>query len=164
MGDPRTIADLYRQHGQGLFSVALAILRDPAASEDAVHDAIARLLDRPRVDGDPVAYMYAAVRNAARDLLRRRAVRKADQVHDAIFDAAQLQEWSGEPGSEMRRVLAAAIETLPPEQQEVLIMRAIGRLGFEQIASAIGAPVGTVASRYSRGVQALRSQLEEVVR
>ena len=41
-------------------------------------------------------------------------------------------------------------------------MRALGRLGFEQIATVTGLPLGTVASRYSRGVQALRNRLQEV--
>jgi len=164
MPDARTIADLYRQHSQGLFSVAYSILRESATAEDAVHDAITRLLDRRLVDGDPVAYMYASVRNAARDLLRRRAVRHAEPMSDTLFDVSQLDEWSNEEGDDLRRTLSAAVDSLPPEQQEVLLMRAIGRIGFEQIATAIGAPLGTVASRYSRGVEALRHQLQEVVR
>jgi len=162
MPPDRLIADLYRQHAQGLFSVALAIVRDAAIAEDAVHDAVSRVLDRGTIDGDAVAYLYASVRNAARDLLRRRRVRRAEPIDDRIFDPA----WTSEPGlscdQELRHALAGAIESLPPEQQEVLLMRAVGRLGFEQIAAAIGAPLGTVASRYSRGVDALRHQLQEV--
>jgi len=159
----RTIADLYRQHAQALFGVALSVLRDASAAEDAVHDAVSRVLERGRINGDTTAYLYASVRNAARDALRRRRVRMAESVDEGLIDA----DWSDEPafGSEndMRRVLSEALESLPPEQQEVLLMRAVGRLGFEQIAAAIGAPLGTVASRYSRGVEALRGQLQEVV-
>ena len=163
MAPNRLIADLYRQHAQGLFSVALSVLRDASAAEDAVHDAVSRVLDRGQIDGDAVAYLYASVRNAARDLMRRRRVRQADPIDDGLFDPA----WTAETGmaheGELRRVLAEALASLPAEQQEVLLMRAVGRLGFEQIAAAIGAPLGTVASRYSRGVNALRDQLQEVV-
>lgn len=163
MTPDRLIADLYRQHSQGLFSVALAILRDASAAEDAVHDAVSRVLDRGRIDGDAVAYLYASVRNAARDLLRRRRVRRAESIDDGLFDPSWSSAAGLEQSEELRHSLASALEMLPPEQQEVLLMRAVGRLGFEQIAAAIGAPLGTVASRYSRGVEALRHQLQEVV-
>lgn len=163
MTSEQLIADLYRRHAQGLFSVALAVLRDAAAAEDAVHDAVSRLLDRRDVRSDPVAYLYASVRNAARDLLRRRRVRRAETIEDDLFDRTPTGPDDAGAAGELRRELCAAIEMLPPEQQEVLLMRAVGRLGFEQIAAAIGAPLGTVASRYARGVQALRHQLQEVV-
>lgn len=162
MASERLIADLYKQHAQGLFSVALSILRDTAAAEDAVHDAVSRLLDRRRGESDPVAYLYASVRNAARDLLRRRKVRSAAPIDDSLFDEDLLPTGVTVSDRELRAALTHAIDTLPPEQQEVLLMRAVGRLGFEQIAAAIGAPLGTVASRYSRGVEALRGQLQEV--
>lgn len=164
MPHARLIADLYRQHSQGLFSVALAILRDASAAEDAIHDAVSRLLDRGRIDGDPVAYLYASVRNAARDLFRRRRVRSAGRIEDSLFDPEEIAASARVSDEDLRSTLGAAIESLPAEQQEVLLMRAVGRLGFEQIAVAIGAPLGTVASRYSRGVEALRNQLQEVVR
>ncbi|MBM4112367.1 MAG: sigma-70 family RNA polymerase sigma factor [Phycisphaerae bacterium] len=158
------IAELYRQHAQGLFSVAMTVLHDSSLAEDAVHDAVSRLLDDRRIDGDPVAYLYASVRNAARDLGRRRSVRRADSISEGLFDPSLSTEGWNEPSSDLRRTLAEAVDALPPEQQEVLVMRAVGRLGFEQIATAIGVPLGTVASRYSRGVGALRQQLQEVVR
>lgn len=169
MRHPRTmtgaplIADLYRQHAQGLFSIAMTVLHDASLAEDAVHDAVGRLLDNRRIQGDPVAYLYASVRNAARDLSRRRSVRRAETIHEGLFEPGSSADGWKESSSDLRRTLAAAVETLPAEQQEVLLMRAIGRLGFEQIAAAIGAPLGTVASRYSRGVEALRQQLQEVV-
>ncbi|MBX3354887.1 MAG: sigma-70 family RNA polymerase sigma factor [Phycisphaeraceae bacterium] len=163
MARDRQIAELYRQHAQGLFSVGLAILRDSAAAEDAVHDAVSRLLASTRAERDPVAYLYAAVRNAARDLLRRRKVRSAQPIDEGLFEDALFDDSIPAERSDLRRALATAMDALPPEQQEVLLMRAVGRLGFEQIAAAVGAPLGTVASRYSRGVEALRHQLQEVV-
>lgn len=163
MAPVRLIAELYKQHAQGLFSVAVAILRDAAAAEDAVHDAVSRVLDRGHIDGDAVAYLYASVRNAARDQLRRRQVRMAEPIDEGLFDPSWRPASGLADEIDLRHALAGAIEALPPEQQEVLLMRAVGRLGFEQIAAAIGAPLGTVASRYSRGVEALRLQLQEVV-
>jgi RNA polymerase sigma-70 factor (ECF subfamily) len=57
-----------------------------------------------------------------------------------------------------------AVDRLSQEQREVILLRSVARLGFEQVAEVIGAPVGTVAARYSRAVSALRQQMTEVTR
>ena len=69
------IEQVYDGHRQGLYSLALAIVGSREDAEDAVHDAVARLC-RAQTNGmaDPVAYAYAAVRNAALDRVRSRRV------------------------------------------------------------------------------------------
>lgn len=64
---------IYQGHRQGLYTLALSITRNPDRAEDAVHDAIVRLFRTNRQPtGDPVAYVFAAVRNAAIDIKRKR--------------------------------------------------------------------------------------------
>ena len=66
-----TIEQIYRLHRKGLYTLALAITRHPESAEDAVHEAIVRLCRSDRSPtGDPVAYVFAAVRNAAVDQKR----------------------------------------------------------------------------------------------
>src|SRR3954464_10297105 len=76
------LEDIYARHRQGLFTLALSITRCAARAEDAVHDAFVRLCRRRFVawwfsatgtarQPDPVAYVFASVRNAAVDLVRR---------------------------------------------------------------------------------------------
>ncbi len=163
MNYAETIADLYQEHRQSLYSLALTLLRDPALAEDAVHDGIQSMLSRSRApEGDPVAYLFVVVRNAALDLARRRKVRLASSTHDALFDARQPDPLLRASDADAARRLREAIERLSPEQQEVIVLRSLGRLGFEQIATVLGAPFGTVAARYSRAVSALRRELQEV--
>lgn len=163
MTHAETIADLYQEHRQALYSMALALLRDGALAEDAVHDGIQSMLSRNRApEGDPVAYLFVVVRNAALDLARRRKVRMASSTHDSMFDARQPDPLLRASDADAARRLRAAIDELTPEQQEVIVLRAMGRLGFEQIATVTGAPFGTVAARYSRAVAALRRELHEV--
>jgi len=67
------LANIYARHRQGLFTLALLITRRPERAEDAVHEAFARLCgagDRRGI-GDPAAYVFAAVRRAAIDQVRR---------------------------------------------------------------------------------------------
>ena len=61
-----TLERIYWDHRQGLYTLALAITRRPERAEDAVQDAFARLWTASRrPTGDPVPYVFAAVRNAA---------------------------------------------------------------------------------------------------
>ena len=67
------IEAIYQNHRQGLYTLALSITRNPDRAEDAVHDAVVRLCrTSPTPTGDPVAYVFAAVRNAAIDIKRKR--------------------------------------------------------------------------------------------
>jgi len=61
-------------------------------------------------------------------------------------------------GAETDR-LADALATLDPEQRDVLLLHAWEELSYEEIAEALGAPVGTVRSRLARAGTHLRSQL-----
>ncbi len=154
---------LYADHRQGLLSMALTILRDQDLAEDAVHDGVHRVLARGRPpEGDPVAFLYAAVRNAAIDHARRRKVRTAVSTDGSLFDHRLPDPALRASDRSAARRLREAVDELPPEQQEVILMRAVSRLGFEQIATIVGAPLGTVAARYHRAVAALRAQYEQV--
>ena len=64
---------IYRDHRQGLFTLALSITRCPDLAEDAVQDAFTRLW-RSEIEpqGDSTAYVFASVRNAALELARGR--------------------------------------------------------------------------------------------
>lgn len=165
MHHPETTSILYAEHRQGLFSMALSVLRDAALAEDAVHDGVHRVLARSVPPaGDPVAYLYASVRNAALDLLRRGRVRAAGPVSDLLCDDRTPDPALRAAEREAARRMRAALEDLGPEQREVILLRSVARLGFEQIAEVVSAPVGTVAARYSRGVATLRRAMEEVSR
>jgi RNA polymerase sigma-70 factor (ECF subfamily) len=114
-----------------------------------------------RADSDPVAYVFASVRNAAVDLVRRAP---PDHGRSAsIFvrpgDAAD----AGAIDAERRHWVARAVDTLPPEQREAVILRVYAGLSFAQIAAAVDAPLQTVASRYRRGLERLRHQLARLV-
>lgn len=154
---------LYAEHRQGLFSMTLSILQDVGLAEDAVHDGVHRVLARSAPPaGDPVAYLYASVRNAALDLLRRARVRAAEPVSDLLCDGRAPDPAHRASDREAVRRMRSALDELSPEQREVIILRSVARLGFEQIAAVVSAPVGTVAARYSRGITTLRRALEEV--
>jgi RNA polymerase sigma-70 factor (ECF subfamily) len=150
-----TIEQIYRQHRKGLFTLALSITGRADSAEDAVHEAIVRLCRSGKSpSGDPVPYVFAAVRNAAVDQRRRKG-------SVSIFD---LAEPSQEPGSELEdmernRLVASAVDDLPDEQREAVIMHLYTGLTFQQASEALDVPLQTLASRYRRALAKLREQL-----
>jgi RNA polymerase sigma-70 factor (ECF subfamily) len=55
--------------------------------------------------------------------------------------------------------LSRALDALPPAQREVVVLRFVDDLSLEQIAKAVGAPLGTVKSRLHHAIEKLRARL-----
>ncbi len=156
------IERVYAEHRQGLYSLALAIVGVREDAEDAVHEAFARLC-RMRTNGlaDPTAYAFAAVRNAALDRLRDSRV--ASKMAGSLFRSTASP--AGDPvtallDQERDRQVQAAVEALPAEKREVVVMKLYGQLTFAQIAAVLEEPLSTVATRYQRALEELRELLE----
>lgn len=153
---------VYRKHRQGLFTLALSITQSAEAAEDAIQTAFERLWRRGLPPGDPVAYVYRSVRNAAID--QRRRSRTRDAVEDRARSQASIYDGAARPAdtasrAETAELLRAAIERLPAEQRETIVLRIHSELKFEQIAAILDQPLGTITSRYRRGLEALRERL-----
>jgi RNA polymerase sigma-70 factor (ECF subfamily) len=153
----RDLEDLYRECRQQLFTCALAITRSAERAEDAVHNAFCEVLRRKRKPNDLKAYVFQSVRNAARDQVRRRAIR-GSPLPDSIFDPGRLPSQSAED-AELRRRAVASIEDLSADEQETVVQHLYGELTFQQIATIRAAPLGTVVSWYRRGLEKLRTRL-----
>ncbi len=162
----QSLADIYAGHRQGLFTLALSVTRDADQAEDAVHDAFARLVrTKPQIDGDMTAYVFAAVRNAAMDQVRQRG--RAPVTVETVFDHAAAAPEIGPEltalDSERDRLIRNALEALPDDQREIVVMKIYGGLTFGQIGEALDLPLQTVASRYRRTLGQMRRQMESLV-
>jgi RNA polymerase sigma-70 factor (ECF subfamily) len=165
-----TLEGIYRDHRQGLFSVALSVTRSADRAEDAVHDAFARLCRATALpQGDPVAYAYAAVRNAAIDITRKRGELPIDWVEQrggpTGVETSVLAPGAADDeliAAESQDLVRRAVDDLPGGQREVLVMKLYAGLTFDQIGQALGEPLSTVASRYRRALDRLREVLESV--
>ena len=159
------IEAIYRRHRQGLYTLALSIAGRPEAAEDAVHDAVVRLCrgGAAQPSGDPVSYVFAAVRNPAIDQRRRagpRPVASAVSIFDlpdATADGRPVDESAAD--DERDRRVAEALAVLPAEQREAVVLHLFAGLTFAQAAETVGVPLQTLASRYRRGLSALRDPL-----
>lgn len=158
------LADIYERHRRALFALALSITRCPGRAEDAVHDAFARLCRASgRIGGDRVAYVFSAVRNAAVDQVRRGGIEQdVRRAQDVLFDLGGIDPRQQAQDVERDRLMAAAVEALPDDQREVVVLRIFAGLRFAQIAHITNAPLATVTTRYRRAMQRLRLKLESM--
>jgi RNA polymerase sigma-70 factor (ECF subfamily) len=145
---------LWERHAPRLAAHARAILRDPGAADDAVQAVMCRVLELPgrrvRAIDDVAAYLCGAVRREALNQIR--AARRARIRHASPRLQAPL-----EPGG--ADGLAAALEQLPRRLREVVVLRHVSQLTFDQMAVALGANRNTVAGRYRAALKALREWL-----
>ena len=144
--------ELYRRHGAMALRAARGILGDPYLAEEARQEAFLqafRTLHRkqPRVAFS--SWLYRCVVWAARTQHARRR-------RPPLPNAADLGSTSELDRTEMRLQLVAAMQELPIELREVLVLRFYLDLAVEQVARILGCRAGTVKSRCSRALARLK--------
>lgn len=154
------VREMYAAHALRLVRVAVLLLGDQPSAEDVVQDAfigLYRAVPRLRDQGKALPYLYSAVVNGARSVLRARkraAMRRA---------SPEPPVWSAESAamdSEDRRTVLGAVARLPRRSREVLALRYYLDLPDTEIATALGISRGTVSSTVSRALAMLGRDLE----
>jgi RNA polymerase sigma-70 factor (ECF subfamily) len=137
---------------------ARALVGERAAADDLVQDTLERAWSRVaqwRPGSDLRSWLFAIMHNLRVDQLRRPAVNIAsfeDEVLELPTRATQTD------GIELEE-LAVALSRLPEEQRAVLLLVALEDMSYEEVATCLGLPLGTVMSRLSRGRERLRQIL-----
>ena len=148
----------FSQLAPGLVLFARQWARSAADAEDIVQEAFVKFWRRNhKIDNR--ALLYATVRSVALDLIRRDS-RRARREAEAFSDAEQSIQPSFAFEDESQRALAAAIDLLPQEQREVLVMKIWNELTFAEIATTLGISNNTAASRYRYALSALKKNLQ----
>jgi RNA polymerase sigma-70 factor, ECF subfamily len=159
----RTLTDenwktCFAQLGPALLLFARRWTNCRADAEDIVQEAFVRFWRRQH-SIENRALLYATVRSTALDRLRsdqRRARREAA----VALDGAEHFEPCFSTADEGQQLLAAAVERLPDEQREVVILKVWNELTFAEIATVLEISQNTAASRYRYALGALRKSLQ----
>ena len=160
-GDDRAFRRLVEEHEARVYGLALRVLGDPEGAEEAAQEAFVRLyrsLDTLRGDAKLSTWLYRVTLNLCRDEQRRRKrgerFTDLDSVRPRLVvlesDAHDLVE-----RSEMNDRVRAALEELPDEQREAIVLRYLSELSYAEISASTGASANTVASRVYRGLRRL---------
>ena len=162
LGSRDALRRIYEKYAGFLLTLATALLNDVNSAEDVVHDffvSFAQSSEKLRLNGSFKWYLATCVTNRARDRLRARQRQTVglDQA-DSIYSDANEPESVAVCNEELQQ-LCVAMEQLPYEQREVVLLHTKGEMKFRQIAKLQSVSIKTVQSRYRYGLDKLRSLL-----
>lgn len=158
------LAELYERTAPGAVRLAYLLTGDRSVAEDITQDAFIRVsghLAHLREGGAFDAYLRRAVVNLAKNHFRRRAVERAF-VERAFVERARPATASPsheEPLVE-REATIAALARLPQRQRAAIVLRYYEDLSEDAIAQILRCRNGTVRSLVTRGIQALRADIQ----
>lgn len=144
-------------HVTALRRYALLLVGNGNDADDAVQETLTRVLARTRgwhSIGDLRAYLFSTLHNVFIDTVRRDKRIVTDTDSDDIL-ASLVSPANQQKRLELRDTIDA-LEKLPAEQREVVLLVGLEGLSYLETAKTLGIPVGTVMSRLSRGREALR--------
>lgn len=152
-------------HLDTLYRVALRLTGDPAAAEDLVQDAILRALkgwDSFRPGSNARAWLVTILRNQFINGWRSR--RRGPQQVDVESVPEPPDRNDPDPEGRffsnlMDDEVVAALEGLPDEFREVIVLGDLEGLPYAEVAEALAIPIGTVKSRIFRARRILQGQL-----
>jgi RNA polymerase sigma factor (sigma-70 family) len=154
-------------HLDAAYNLARWLTRDENEAADAVQDACLRALRfiGSFRGGDGRSWLLAIVRNTCYSRLKRSAGRQTetefdDEIHSPDSETVNPELLLGR--SRDSETLRHALEELPEEFREVIVMRELEGMGYKEIAEVAGVPIGTVMSRLARARQRLQRLLTAV--
>src|SRR5881392_3331931 len=148
----------FSEIGPGLLLFARQWTRSAADAEDIVQEAFVKFWRRNH-DIHNRGLLYAAVRSIALDFIRRDK-RRARREATALAEAEPAIEPQFELEDDTQSALAAAVESLPRDQREVLVLKIWNDLTFSEIAGALRISQNTAASRYRYALTNLKKTLQ----
>jgi RNA polymerase sigma-70 factor (ECF subfamily) len=178
-GDGDAYRVLVERYQGRAYALAVRVLRDEEAAQDAVQDAFVKAwsaLNRFEGRSSFFTWFYRLVMNQCLDMKRRdKADRQLPYEEDGTADVTPEASMEAVPEvagvafapaasvmqKELRRALAVALESLPEQARETLVLREIDGLSYAEIAQALDIPKGTVMSRLYYARKQMQKRLQE---
>jgi RNA polymerase sigma-70 factor (ECF subfamily) len=164
-GDLDALRGIYEKYKDDLVTLAAALLTDVSSAEDVVHDVFVSFIrssGKFRLTGSLKGFLATCVANNARNRnkagQRRYGVALDEAGPPAAADSAS-PDVRAIFGEELRQ-LTRALEQLPYEQREVLILHVHSGMNFRTIARQQGVSINTTQGRYRYALDKLRSMLD----
>ncbi len=172
---------LVQKYEKKIFNVIYRFLGDYEDAVDLTQETFIsayRHYDRFRGDSKVFTWLYQIARNLCINKVRQRDRQRAlrieslDQPRDFDNDESMTREvadWSHAPqlvleDKELRQRILAAVDTLPPDYKEVVILREFQDMSYNEIVTATGLSLENVKTRLSRARAMLRRKLEPYYR
>jgi RNA polymerase sigma-70 factor (ECF subfamily) len=165
-GEVAALEELYRRHGASIYRLCRQVLRQNADAEDAVQEVFLKVFERASQFAGRARFstwLYRTAVNHCLHRLDRERVRLTETLETTsraeVACGASPDPVESAQASEAREQLEGWMGRLSVEHRIVLHLREIEGATYEEIASALDVPKGTVMSRLARA----RSRLNELV-
>ena len=162
-GDADAFEQLVVAYRDQVFRLALRMCGSEADADEVAQEAFLsawKALPNFRGESQFSTWLYQLTTHAAIDLMRREKpqIAAADITEVSAADPAPSPQQQAEQ-SEQREIVRDAILQLAPEQREVVVLRFMEELSYEEIGAVLKLPSGTVKSRLNRA----KAQLKEIL-
>jgi len=147
------------EHADGLFTYAMALTRNSFEAEDLVQETYVRAMEatgRLREHTNVKAWLYTILRNIRLNQIRQLSTRPKlveldafENVADLVIDSARDPHSLYVSKVEKQQV-RIALHQLSEEYREIIVLREYADLSYQQIATMLNCPLGTVMSRLAR--------------
>jgi RNA polymerase sigma factor (sigma-70 family) len=156
-------------HLPAAYNLARWLTRNDHDAEDLVQEAYLRAFNSfdGFHGGDGRGWILTIVRNTCYTWLQQSRRRELTEVFDEEVHTVEDQTRSAEAGllkNADAQLVRDALEKLPVEFREILMLREVEGMAYREIADLVGIPVGTVMSRLARGRERLQRQLTHAVK
>ena len=165
-GDDAALGELYDASSRVVYSLTLRILVNPTDAEEItldVYTQVWRTANRFETQrGSVMAWLVTMARSRAIDRLRsqkhRNLVSSGDRDLAELVSVTETPE-SQSVGKESVRYVRQAIEALPSEQKQAIVLSFFSGFSHPEVAEQLGIPLGTVKTRIRLGMTKLRESL-----
>ena len=170
-GDEQAYIELVNRYRDRLMSFVYRFVNDEVVAEDIVQDALVKLYthkDYYRNIAKFSTWLYTIAGNLAKTELRKKKRRKVTNLSEMGRDDWEYDIPSDEDtaktvhGQFVGEQIHKAIQSLPDHFREVIILRDIQELSYEEVSSIVEVPLGTVKSRINRARLQLQEMLKEL--
>lgn len=175
MADQATFADEAMEYMPQLYSTAMRMTRNASDAEDLVQETYLkayRAYDRFEAGTNLRAWLFRILTNTFINSYRSKQRRPDERELDEVEDFYLYRRMGGLEAARANRSaedelmdfftdaeVKAAIESIPDQYREVVILCDVEGFSYKEIAEMVGTPIGTVMSRLHRGRKALQKQL-----
>ena len=159
-GDTEAFSVLVRRHQQVVYNLAYRYMRDSALAEDMAQEAFLkgfRLLDGFRGDCSFSTWMYRVTCSVCLTEINRRRRRGEVELHPA--HGGEIEDKSVE-NSDMAELVRRCVTHLPERYATIVTLYYLNEMPYEEIAQAMGIPLGTLKTWMFRARKDLRTIVE----
>lgn len=161
-GDPQAVDILVRKYYDTILNYCIYYLKDRHTAEDLAQETFLtffKTLPNYKHEGKLLNYLYTLARNKCNDEKKRK--RNTEVALDAVMDTAEAETSCGLEAKEDANAIAEAVERLPEEIKDVILLYYFEEKKVKEIAQICGISLPNCKYRLRRGRELIRGFLEE---